>query len=367
MEKMMARSRHIATLILPRFNALATLAFIDPFRAANYLSARPLYSWRFLSLDAAPVVASNGVTLSDTMPFDDVVDEFDFVAVSASWTPEAYCNARLFRWLRRCSWRGAALGGIDTGAAVLASGALLDGYRSTVHYEYTAAFRELFPQLEVSDHLFVIDRDRFFSSGGAASADMALEMIRREHGIELSTASARYIYHDRIRPPSEKQHPLLREPIGSSVPLKIRAAILLMEGNLEEPVPVPVICDRVGMSQRHMERLFRMTTGVSPLHYYLDLRLDRARGLVTQTEMSILAISIASGFATPGQFARAYKQRFEHTPTEDRFVGRIPFQFRSFPGHATQFNAGDIAQRQAASGEVSPRAAAFGTHRTQNL
>lgn len=332
-------SRRIGVVVLPKFNAMATVAFIDPFRAANYLSAKQLYSWRFLSLDADPVVASNAMTLADTMAIDEAREDFDFVVVSASWAPENHRKKHLFEWLRTCARRGAALGGIDTGIFILGFAGLLKGHRATVHYEHVAAFKELFPENLISEDLFVFDRMRFSSCGGAACADLALEIIRMHQGINLANAAAHYIFHDRVRPGTEQQNRLLREPVGYMAPQKLREAIILMERSLEDPLQIPEIARRIGVSQRHMERTFQSHTGVSPVRYYLDLRLDRARGLVTQTDLSVLEISIASGFATPVQFAKAYKERFSLTPTDDRVDGRIPFQFRSFPSHATRFVA----------------------------
>ncbi|MEM8651876.1 MAG: helix-turn-helix domain-containing protein, partial [Pseudomonadota bacterium] len=81
-------------------------------------------------------------------------------------------------------------------------------------------------------------------------------------------------------------------------------------------------------------RLFKKHTGVSPVRYYLDVRLDRARGLITQTELPILNVAVACGFSTNAQFSRTYKKRFGIAPSRDRIEGRVPFQFRSFPSHA---------------------------------
>ena len=107
-----------------------------------------------------------------------------------------------------------------------------------------------------------------------------------------------------------------------------------MERNLELPLNIDDVCHQVDISQRQLARLFAKHTGVTPVRYYLDVRLDRARGLVTQTELSILDVAIACGFSGNAQFTRAYKKRFMITPSQDRIDGRVPFQFRSFPSHA---------------------------------
>ena len=321
----------IAVLLLPSFNAMATTALIDPFRASNYLSGERRYSWHFVTRDGGPVAASNGMQFTDTVSIAEAGDRFDFVFVSTSWTPEEYRASRLFDWLRRCAGNGAALGGIDTGAFLLAFADLLDGYTSTVHYEHLAVFRELFPDLASSDDLFVIDRDRLTCCGGAAASDMALEIIRLHTGMDAANAAARYIFHDRLRPGTEGQFPAHHEPVGYAAPTKLRDAIVLMERNLEDPLPLSIISEQTGLSNRQLQRLFASHTGVTPVRYYLEIRLDRARSMVTQTDMSMMEIAVACGFTSQEYFARVYKERFSLTPSEDRQEGRVPFQFRSFP------------------------------------
>lgn len=321
----------IGVLLLPSFNAMATTALLDPFRASNYLTGERRYSWEFITRDGGSVTASNGMQFTGTTSIADAGDRFEFVFVSSSWTPEEYRASRLFDWLRRCAGNGAALGGIDTGAFLLAFAGLLDGYNSTVHYEHMPVFRELFPDLPSSEDLFVIDRDRLTCCGGSAASDLALELIRLQNGIDAANAAARYIFHDRLRPGAEGQSPAHHEPVGYSAPSKLRDAIVLMERNLEDPLPMSEISQLTGLSNRQLQRLFASHTGVTPVRYYLEIRLDRARSMVTQTEMSMMEIAVACGFTSQEYFARVYKERFSMTPSEDRQEGRVPFQFRSYP------------------------------------
>ena len=327
----MSTATRIAVLLLPSFNAMATAALLDPFRAANYLSGSRRYEWQIFSLDAGSVVASDGLVFSDTQALDQADLPFSFVFVSASWTPERYRDRKVLRWLQRQARGGAVMGGIDTGGFLLASAGLLDGSRATVHYEHIAAFREQFPDVDLCEDLYVIDGRRVTCCGGVACCDLALELIRLRDGLDLANAAARYIFHDRLRPASEGQLPVHHEPVGSAAPERLRQAIVCMERNLEYPLPIARIAAEAGLSQRQLARLFRTHTGMTAVQYYLSSRLDRARGLVTQTEMPLLALAVACGFRSQEYFARAYRRHFGLKPSDDRREGRIPFQFRSFP------------------------------------
>lgn len=321
-------------LLLPGFNSLAAQAFIDPFRAANYLRGSKIYSWQFLSQQGGPVVASSGIEISGTSAISDLSDGLEMLVVNASWTPEAFRDPKLQSWLRSVSRQGVVLGGLDTGAFVLAFAGLLERHRAVVHYEHSAAFEELFPALACDEALYSIDRRRFSCCGGVAAVDLALELIQRQNGIELANAAARYIFHERLRDAGEAQIPRRLQPVGYQVPDKLREAILLMERNIEEPLTQSELANYLDMSVRQVQRIFKQYIGVTPVRYYLNVRLDRARGLVTQTEMPIMDVSALCGFSRPEQLSRAYSLRFDITPMRDRIEGRIPFQFRNFTEHA---------------------------------
>ena len=90
----------------------------------------------------------------------------------------------------------------------------------------------------------------------------------------------------------------------------------------------------VDISVRQLQRVFKQHVSVTPVRYYLNLRLDRARGLVTQTEMPINEVAALCGFLRPEQFSRAYAKRFEIAPIRDRIEGRIPFELRNLSSRA---------------------------------
>ena len=327
-------SLSIGMLLLPGFNSFAAQGFLDPFRAANYLRGERIYRWDMLSLDGGEVTASNGLQVGQTASIRQHPPDYDRVVINASWTPEAFRDPVLQTWLRTASRAGAHLGGIDTGAFVLAFAGLLEHHQTVVHYEHTESFRELFPSLSADEILYSIGENRFSCAGGVAAVDLALELIQRRDGIELANAAARYISHPRLREGAESQVHRLLEPVGYQFPAELREAILLMERNIEEPLTLPELADLLGLSVRQVQRLFRQNVGVTPVRYYLNLRLDRARGLVTQTEMPIKDIAMLCGFLRPEQFSRAYATRFEITPIRDRIEGRIPFELRNVSSRA---------------------------------
>lgn len=327
------KASELRIAVTPYFNLAATMTFLDPFRAANYLEGMALFRWKIVSETGGVVTASNGIEINST-PFSEAdMNMANMLVVSSSWEPERHASPALRTELRNAERRQAILGGIDTGAFILAHAGLLAGYTATVHYEHIDAFQELFQRTELSEALWVIDRRRVTCCGGAASLDLALHLIQQSHGSALANAAARYVFAPPVRDHGALQYPEDAEPLGNSVPTSVRAAIQVMEANLETPLSIADVCRHVGLSHRQLDRLFAQCVRKPPALYYRDIRLDRARGLVTQTDLSMSEIAFASGFSSQVHFSRAYKERFGLPPSKDRVQGRIPFEFRAWPMH----------------------------------
>ena len=318
-------------IVTPDFNLSATAGFIDPLRASNYLDGVARFRWTFASVEGGSTAASNGMLIA-TRPLAEVLSEpFEMVVVSSSWAPETYGSPPLLAALRKFARAGCTMGALDTGAFILAKAGLLDGQRATVHYEHIDGFHEVHARTDVSEDIYIFGASRFTCCGGTAAVDLGLHIVRSLHGDALANAAARYIFHPGLRPPGTPQNPASLEPLGHSLPEAVRRAISEMEHHLEEPLSIPELSDRVGLSQRQINRLFARYVGKTPQLYYRDIRLDRARGLVTQTELPMSEIAVASGFSSQVHFSKAYRERFGIAPRTDRVEGRIPFEFRAWP------------------------------------
>ncbi len=91
-----------------------------------------------------------------------------------------------------------------------------------------------------------------------------------------------------------------------------------MEEQLEHPVSPSAIARDLGISTRQLERLFGKYLNASPKKYYMEMRLERARHLLVQTEMSIMDVALACGFESSAHFSRVYRTAFGCTPMMQR-------------------------------------------------
>ena len=306
----------IGFLLVPRFSLMAFTAAVEPLRSANRMSGRELYRWRLFSADGEAVSASAGISFVPDAAIAEV-GRCPTVFVCAGIDPHLFRDKTALSWLRQLARHGSRIGALCTGSHVLARAGLLNDYRCTIHWENLAGFAEEFPDLEVTTRLFEIDRDRLTCCGGTAALDLMLHLIAERHGHDLSTTVAEQFIHAGAHDPGDPQRLTLRRRLRVSHP-KLIAVIQQMEANLEDSLTRQELAASVGLSTRQVERLFRKYLGCAPARYYLDLRLKRARLLLSQTSMSILDVSVACGFVSASHFSKCYREHFGMTPRTER-------------------------------------------------
>jgi AraC family transcriptional regulator, glycine betaine-responsive activator len=312
-----ARPVQLSFLLVPQFSLLAFSAAIEPLRSANRLLGSAAYEWRLLSLDGAPVAASNGISIAVHGPLE-AAARADMLVVCAGLEPLQYAgNRTLVHRLRYLASHGCRIGAVSGGSFILADAGLLAGRRCTVHWEYREQFAARYPQLTLTQDLYVIDGEVFTCSGGTAALDMMLHFVREHCGADLALAVAEQFLHPGIREHGLHQRMELRERYGLR-DAKLIEVIRVMEQTVESPLYIQAITARVGLSVRQVERLFRRHIGESPAAFYLRLRLERGRRLLLQTSGSIPEVALGCGFGSRSHFAHAYKRHFGRTPAEER-------------------------------------------------
>ena len=330
---MTPRQRH-GFLLLPGFSPLALGGALDALAAANELLDQRLYESVVMSLDGRPVRAGCGMTWNAAQGagpgqatdaagiagITGVAPALDAVfVVSDLPLPETERDghAGLHAWLREHAAAGRLLGGIGTGAAVLAQAGVLNGHRATLHWSLAAQLADAHVQVVVSSNVYEIDRGRLSCAGGTASLDLLITWLGQQHGERIAQELTAHFGLERLRARDERQRApaTARAGMGSA---KLAEAVALMEANLGEPLPTEDIARLVGVSRRQLERLFKQHLDELPSRYYAELRLALAKRLLQQTSQSILQVGLGCGFASGSHFSNAYRTRFGHTPRDER-------------------------------------------------
>lgn len=310
------RTEHFGFLTLPNFSMIAFTSAVEVLRMTNYVSRSTHYRWSVIAPDGIPVPASNGVTITPTCTLEQAGVPDVLIVCGGTQIREAV-DVRVRSLLAYVGSRGVPLGALCTGAYALMSAGLLDDYRCTVHWEDMSALHREFPRVKFTDELFVIDRDRLTCTGGTAPLDLMLHLVERRLGQNLAAQVSAQFILDRIRGATDHQPIPVDARIGFSR-AELIEVVRLMEANIEEPLSLEELARLVRLSQRHLQRMFKVYLAVSPTHYYLALRLRRARDLLRTTDASVARVTAVCGFQSPCHFSKAYRAQFGYAPSRER-------------------------------------------------
>ncbi|SNC65903.1 Transcriptional regulator GlxA family, contains an amidase domain and an AraC-type DNA-binding HTH domain [Marinobacter sp. es.048] len=321
-DRCIAQPYRVGFLLIDNFTLIALATAVEPLRVANQMAGTELYSWKLLTADGGYARASDGITM---VPDAGIREEhsFDLVIVVAGINVTRSFSRHEIQWLKQMARRHIVMGAVCTGAYVLASAGLLDGYACSAHWECLEAMQEDFPRVQTNNHLFTVDRERMTCTGGTVPMHMMLSFLGRRHGQELSNAISHMFVCDRIREDREQQ-PMPMHPGLAKAQPKLAEAAQLMEANIEEPIELQELAMLAGISRRQLERLFLKHMGCTPSRYYLRVRLNRARRLLKQTSCSIVEIASLCGFISATHFSRCYRKTMGRAPKYERMEALAP-------------------------------------------
>lgn len=329
----------IGFLLLDNFTMIALASAVDTLRMANQLSGKELYSWHVLSESGDNVTASDGLSFNAEYSISNA-PEFDLVVVCGGVDITRSYSVRQLQWLRTNDRKGVTIGAICTGAFVLAKAGLMDGYGCSAHWECMAALQENFPKVHINKRLFTFDKNRLTSSGGTAPMDMFLNLIALQFGGRLSSAISDMFICERVRSDDEQQRvPLRQVQVVGESKSRLVDVIEIMENNIEEPVDLDELATIVCISRRQLERMFHKYMNCSPSRFYLKLRLDRAKQLLKQSNMSIVEIAAACGFVSTPHFSRCYRKHIGLSPRDERRMHWNATVMASSPRVTSQFSS----------------------------
>ncbi|WP_095090606.1 GlxA family transcriptional regulator [Mesorhizobium sophorae] len=310
----------LSILVLPGFSQLSLSSFVEPFYQANCSVGERLFDWRIVGTDSHPVVSSSGVAIAPDIDINSYKngDDDSLMVIIGGERIEEQKSPLISALLRMKSRRKLPICALGTAAWLLAdAGILHSAMRCTIHWSKLAAFAEKFPELVTEDCLFVQDGSVTTCAGGFAAFDLAAEMIHLRRGENFARQICAQLSADRFRTGSHCQ----------SVPLGLRATgaveklirvIKLMEKHVEDPLPLKKIAQIVSLSRRQIERLFIKHMKTTPMNYYAQVRLKKARQLLETTDMSVIEVAVACGYVSSSHFSKAFKDHFGMLPSHTR-------------------------------------------------
>ena len=315
----MATVHRVALVAYPGCQLLDVSGPAAVFGAANQAAGRAVYELRIVSPDGGLVATNCGVAL-DSVRFGGRPDTL-LVAGGSQGLKAAMQHAGLRRWLRRAAATAQRYGSVCTGAFVLAAAGLLDGHRVATHWASCDRLAERFPALEVdAQSLYVVDGKVWTSAGVTTGIDMALALVEADLGAATANLIARHFVLYARRPGFQSQFsPLLQAQAAAEAPFT--DLIDWMQHHLDQPLDVPALAARAGLTERSFYRKFTQATGKTPARFVESLRLEAARTLLAE-DLPLKTIAGKVGLGSSARFGQAFERRFGVAPALFRQMHR---------------------------------------------
>ena len=221
-------------------------------------------------------------------------------------------------WLQEAYDNGARVASVCSGSFALAQAGLLDGRRCTSHWAHIETTRRHFPTAKVQDDVLFTHDGRVTTSAGIASGiDMALSLVERDHGPLLTAKVARYLVVYLRRDGVHTQSSVYLDYRTHQHPRVHRVQDYLVE-RFTSKVTLGELAELAKLSERGLTKAFKTHTGLTPLEYQQQLRLELAGQLMNDPRLSLEEIAHHCGFDEARSLRRLWTARYGRPPSAAR-------------------------------------------------
>jgi transcriptional regulator GlxA family with amidase domain len=320
------RTRRVVLIAGPGTEILDLVGPLQVFtRAAEIFSrqnpgAPPIYAVEVVATTSRTAIMTNcGLRITAHKTFREVRGEIDTLLVAGGAAIENdEIPVEVVRWLRKVAGRIRRIGSVCTGALLLGRAGMLDGRRATTHWNWCALLARKYPRTEVDpDPIFVRDGVMYTSAGVTAGMDLVLALVEEDHGSRLALQVARNLVVYLRRPGGQSQFSAaLSMQLTDRKPLRELEAWVL--DNLDKPLNVPTLAERVAMSPRNFARVFSKEMKTTPAKFVERLRVEAARRRLEESQNSMETIAGECGFGNVNSMRAVFQRALKIAPGQYR-------------------------------------------------
>ncbi len=249
--------------------------------------------------------------------------QYDIITIPAIWRPDAQQieqESQVLDWLRQQHAAGALIIGLITGQFYLAAAGLLDGKLATVHGAFANTFKHQYPQIRTNLNLNISEADNLIcATGHKSSMDVMMMTIARFCGEEAAHLCAKYYEFNETDNIKIEAHEG-SDTSADKLDVLAQAAKEQIRHHFQEDLSLTSLASILNVSPRTLSRRFQNATGLSPMQYLQQQRLQVAQQLLTSTTLPVEHIAQRAGFNSATVFGRVFKLANSKTPLQFRQV-----------------------------------------------
>lgn len=315
--------KHISILVP---NEAVPAAIVDPrymFTTINRflqdMGKPPAFNVQLVGLSAhVPLIDGVFSVNSDALCKDVIKTDIVIIpALSGNMRSAVELNKDFIPWITHQYKNGAEVVSLCVGAFLLAATGLLNGKECSTHWIFANDFREMFPEVTLTDGSIITEVDGLYSSGGAASYwNLLLHLIEKHAGREMSIKASKFFAIEIDR---KSQSPFIMfngQKKHEDEP--IRKAQEFIEQNVTEKISVEELASRFAIGTRHFARRFKKATNNTPAEYIQRVKIEAAKKQLEDTRKNVNEVMYDIGYIDVKTFRTVFKKITGLSPIDYR-------------------------------------------------
>lgn len=298
------------------FSEYEASAIAQVLKVTNDVLGTARFSWRYVSQTPGLVSGECGmiVRAEPAMRDHDLSDIMIVVGARSGGSADWFSRVRLMQKL------GRPVALLSNSATAYIRTANVQSGAVTTHWRDGIGLREDGRYSNLTNRLSEMAGGVITAAGSGSTEDLVIGLL----GDQLAASEITEVGNRLMLPLVRKSHadqPSNLSHIPTLHDSRIKSAIKAMQESLDAPLHIIELAQEIGVSTRHLERMFKEVFDETPARFYKRLRTTRARAMIEETQMPIIDIAVANGFGTSSSLSEAIKKEYGVSATRLRARG----------------------------------------------
>lgn len=319
-------SKKVGLIVPHDYKLLSIAAILEVFETANKISKEDDKPFLIMVFQSAEQINEKRLFGYEVNPIEDSTKILDLILIPAFTTDNMSemiaKNKNFIPWLKIQHQSGAELASFCTGAFLFAASGLLNEKLATTHVDACSAFTKAFPMVKLKPEETLTADGSLYTSGGSTSTfHLLILLVQKYCGNEIAVQIAKIFSIDLNRYKQSyfstfRPNHLHNDTLVAMLQQKIENQYSTIE-KLEE------ITKDIPTSARNMTRRFKQVTGIPPIEYLQNIRVESSKKYLEQTQLSISEIIEKTGYNDPKAFRKVFFKMVGMKPIEYREKFRV--------------------------------------------
>ncbi|CAH0995507.1 HTH-type transcriptional regulator CdhR [Emticicia aquatica] len=239
-------------------------------------------------------------------------------ALSGNMSQAIQKNEAFIPWIQAQYRKGAEVASLCIGAFLLASTGLLNGKSCSTHWLYANEFRNMFPEIHLTDDKVITEQNGIYSSGGATSYwNLLLYLVEKYTNREMAIMASKFFLLEMGR---NSQSPFVMfQGQKDHEDTQILHAQEFIEQHFQTKLTVDELADRFGIGRRTFERRFKKATSNTVVEYIQRVKIESAKKQLESGRKTVNEVMYDVGYTD----LKAFRDVFR------KYVGMSPVEYRN--------------------------------------